>query len=127
MTGSLSITGGGSGLTVAGLTNLNSFVNVNNDLNVSGNLFVDVSSNEVGINTTNPVKLLDVRGDIFLQNALIQQFTLTELLIVITTLILLTWQSEQHQKVLTFIEPEDGTKFNSKYYDDIWCRFTIWC
>ena len=62
MTGSLSITGGG-GLTVAGLTNLNSFVNINNDLNVSGNLFVDVSANEVGINTTSPAASLDVRGD----------------------------------------------------------------
>ena len=69
MTGSLNITGGSSGLTVAGITNLNNFTNVNNDLNVSGNLFVDVSANEVGINTTNPLSTLDVVGDsgIFVQ------------------------------------------------------------
>ena len=63
MTGSLNITGGTSGLTVAGITNLNNFTNVNNDLNVSGALFVDVSAYEVGINTTNPASTLHVQGN----------------------------------------------------------------
>ena len=63
MTGQLNITGGGSGLRVDGITNLNNFTFVNNDLNVGGNLFVDVSANEVGINTTNPTASLHVQGD----------------------------------------------------------------
>ncbi len=65
MTGPLVLTGAGSNLTVSGTTNLNSFVNVANDLNVdSGVLFVDVSANEVGINAgTGPISTLDVRGD----------------------------------------------------------------
>ena len=64
MTGSLNITGGSSSLTVAGTTSLNSAVNIANDLSVdSGVLFVDVSANEVGINTTSPAAPLDVRGD----------------------------------------------------------------
>jgi hypothetical protein len=64
MTGSLNITGGSSTLTVAGTTNLNSTVNIANDLSVNGgDLFVDVSANEVGINTTNPLSTLDVLGD----------------------------------------------------------------
>ena len=116
MTGSLSITGGG-GLTVAGLTNLNSFVNINNDLNVSGNLFVDVSANEVGINTTNPVAALDVRGDIFLQN--------------VNPTIYFNGTSDSNNNPATadfairanpegldFIEPEDGNKVQFQIYDD---------
>ena len=63
MTGSLNITGGSSSLTVAGITNLNSFVFINNDLNVGGNLFVDLSANEVGVNTTNPLSTFHVKGD----------------------------------------------------------------
>ena len=65
MTGALSITGAGSTLTVADTTNLNSTVNIADDLSVdSGVLFVDVSANEVGINAgTNPLSTLDVRGD----------------------------------------------------------------
>ena len=65
MTGPLVLTGAGSNLTVSGTTNLNSFVNVANDLNVdNGVLFVDVSANEVGINAgTGPISTLDVRGD----------------------------------------------------------------
>ena len=64
MTGSLSLTGAGSGLTVAGITNLNSTVNIADDLSVdSGALFVDASANEVGINTTNPLSTLHVIGD----------------------------------------------------------------
>ena len=65
MTGPLVLTGAGSNLTVSGTANLNSFVNVANDLNVdSGVLFVDVSANEVGINAgTGPISTLDVRGD----------------------------------------------------------------
>ena len=64
MTGSLNITGGSSTLTVAGTTNLNSTVNIANDLSVNGgDLYVDVSANEVGINTTNPLSTLDVLGD----------------------------------------------------------------
>jgi hypothetical protein len=65
MTGPLVLTGSGSNLTVSGTTNLNSFVNVADDFNVdSGVLFVDVSANEVGVNTTNPVANLDVVGDL---------------------------------------------------------------
>ena len=65
MTGSLSITGSGNGLTVAGPVNLNGTVSVGNDFSVdSGVLFVDVSANEVGINVgNNPLSTLDVVGD----------------------------------------------------------------
>ena len=117
MTGSLNITGGGSGLTVAGITNLNNITNVNNDLNVAGNLFVDVSANEVGINTTNPVAALDVRGDIFLQN--------------VNPTIYFNGTSDSNNNPATadfairanpegldFIEPEDGNKVQFQIYDD---------
>ena len=64
MTGSLNITGGSSTLTVAGTTNLNSTVNIANDLAVdTDTLFVDVSADEVGVNTSNPLATLDVLGD----------------------------------------------------------------
>ena len=65
MTGSLDITGTGSNLTLSGTANLNSFVNITNDLAVdTDTLFVDVSTERVGINAgVNPVAPLDVRGD----------------------------------------------------------------
>ena len=62
MTGSLSITGSGSNFTLAGTANLNSFVNIANDLAVdTDTLFVDASADRVGINAgTNPRTTLDV-------------------------------------------------------------------
>ena len=55
MTGTLNITGGSSNLTVAGTTGLTGIVTMSNDLNVdSGTLFVDASSDNVGIGTTGP-------------------------------------------------------------------------
>mgnify|MGYP006252384703 FL=1 len=65
MTGALNITGTGSTLTVADTANLNSTVNIADDLDVdSGVLFVDVSANEVGINAgNNPLSTLHVVGD----------------------------------------------------------------
>ena len=65
MTGSLAIAGAGSNLTVAGNASVTGTTTLTNDLNVgSGDLFVDVSANEVGINVgTNPLSTLDVRGD----------------------------------------------------------------
>ena len=118
MTGSLNITGGSSTLTVAGISYLNSLVYVANDLNVdSGVLFVDASSNEVGINTTNPVAALDVRGDIFLQNT--------------NPTIYFNGTSDSNDNPATadmairatpegldFIEPEDGSKIQFRIFDD---------
>ena len=64
MTGPLVLTGAGSNLTISGIANLNSTVNIADDLSVdNGVLFVDVSANEVGINSTNPGSTLDVVGD----------------------------------------------------------------
>ena len=65
MTGSLAIAGAGSNLTVAGNASVTGTTTLTNDLNVGGgDLFVDVSANEVGINVgTNPLSTLDVRGD----------------------------------------------------------------
>ena len=65
MTGTLNISGTGSNLTVSGTSLLTGVVTVSNDLNVdNGVLFVDVSSNEVGINAgNNPLSTLDVVGD----------------------------------------------------------------
>ena len=65
MTGSLNITGTGSTFTVADTANLNSTVNIADDLDVdSGVLFVDTSANEVGINAgVNPLSTLHVVGD----------------------------------------------------------------
>ena len=65
MTGSLTITGAASNFSVQGTSTLTGVVTMVNDLNVdSGVLFVDVSSNEVGINAgTAPAYTLDVRGD----------------------------------------------------------------
>lgn len=65
MTGPLTLTGNGSNLSVSGTSLLTGVVTMSNDLNVdSGVLFVDVSSNEVGINRgTNPGATLDIRGD----------------------------------------------------------------
>ena len=72
MTGPLVLTGAGSNLTISGIANLNSTVNIADDLSVdNGVLFVDVSANEVGINSTNPGSTLDVVGDtgIFVRSA----------------------------------------------------------
>jgi len=65
MTGSLSISGSGSNLSVSGTSLLTGVVTMSDDLNVdSGALFVDASANEVGINAgTNPLSTLDVVGD----------------------------------------------------------------
>ena len=65
MTGSLTLTGATSNLIVSGTANLNSFVNISNDLAVdTDTLFVDVSTDRVGINAgTNPLAPLDVKGD----------------------------------------------------------------
>ena len=118
MTGTLNISGTGSNLTVAGTSLLTGVVTVSNDLNVdNGVLFVDVSSNEVGINTTNPVAALDVRGDIFLQNA--------------NPTIYFNGTSDSNNNPATadmaikatpegldFYEPEDGNKIQFRIYDD---------
>jgi hypothetical protein len=66
MTGSLTITGASSNFTLSGTANLNSFVNIINDLAVdTDTLFVDVSDDEVGINAGNaPRSTLDVVGDL---------------------------------------------------------------
>ena len=66
MTGSLTITGAGSNFTLSGTANLNSFVNITDDLAVdTDTLFVDVSADEVGINAgTAPRSTLDVVGDL---------------------------------------------------------------
>ena len=65
MTGSLNITGAASNFQVQGTGTFLSTVSITDDLNVdSGTLFVDASSNEVGINAgTGPLSTLDVRGD----------------------------------------------------------------
>jgi len=65
MTGSLSITGTSSNFTLSGTANLNSFVNIADDLAVdTDTLFVDVSTDRVGINAgVNPRAALDVVGD----------------------------------------------------------------
>lgn len=65
MTGSLTLTGAGSNLSISGTTLLTGVVTMVDDLNVdSGVLFVDASANEVGINAgTNPVANLHVQGD----------------------------------------------------------------
>jgi len=66
MTGSLNITGSGSNFTLSGTANLNSFVNITDDLAVdTDTLFVDVSADEVGINAgTAPRSTLDVVGNL---------------------------------------------------------------
>ena len=65
MTGSLTLTGNGSNLTVSGITTLQSTVSITNDLAVdTDTLFVDVSTDRVGINAgVNPLAPLDVVGD----------------------------------------------------------------
>ena len=65
MTGSLTITGAGSNLSVSGNAYVTGTTNLTNDLAVdTDTLFVDVSTDRVGINAgVNPVAPLDVRGD----------------------------------------------------------------
>ena len=62
MTGSLTLTGAGSNLTVSGITTLQSTVGITDDLAVdTDTLFVDVSTDRVGINAgVNPRSALDV-------------------------------------------------------------------
>ena len=65
MTGSLTITGAGSNLSVSGNAFVTGTTNLTNDLAVdTDTLFVDVSTDRVGINAgVNPLAPLDVRGD----------------------------------------------------------------
>ena len=65
MTGSLTITGAGSNLSVSGNAFVTGTTNLTNDLIVdTDTLFVDVSTDRVGINAgVNPAAPLEVRGD----------------------------------------------------------------
>ena len=65
MTGTLNITGAGSNLNVSGNTSITGTTTLTNDLAVdSDTLFVDVSSDKVGINAgTEPDYQLELRGD----------------------------------------------------------------
>ena len=65
MTGSLTITGAGSNLTVSGNAYVTGVSYLTNDLAVdTDTLFVDVSTDRVGINAgVNPIANLDVKGD----------------------------------------------------------------
>ena len=66
MTGSLTITGGASStFSVSGTASLLSTVNITDDLAVdTDTLFVDVSTDRVGINAgVNPIATLDIKGD----------------------------------------------------------------
>ena len=65
MTGTLTITGAGSNFNVSGNAQVSGTTTLVNDLAVdSDTLFVDVSTDRVGINAgVNPVAPLDVRGD----------------------------------------------------------------
>ncbi|AOV59318.1 hypothetical protein C440309_095 [Synechococcus phage S-CAM4] len=65
MTGTLAITGAGSNLSVSGNASITGTTSLTNDLAVdTDTLFVDVSTDRVGINAgVNPLSNLDVRGD----------------------------------------------------------------
>ena len=70
MSGSLTLTGPGSNLSVSGTSGFTGNVTMAADLNVdSGTLYVDSADNRVGILTTNPLAALDVRGSIYLETA----------------------------------------------------------
>jgi hypothetical protein len=118
MTGSLTITGAGSNFSVSGTSTLTGVVTVVDDLNVdSGVLFVDASSNEVGINTTNPLAALDIRGDIFIRNTnpTIYFDGTSDGGTPATADMAITATPEG----LDFIEPEDGNKIQFRILDDI--------
>jgi len=65
MTGTLTITGAGSNFNVSGNAQVSGTTTLINDLAVdSDTLFVDVSTDRVGINASvNPISTLDVKGD----------------------------------------------------------------
>ena len=66
MTGTLDITGAGSGLSVQGITGLTGDVTMDNDLTIGTNVFfVDESEEEVGIGTLTPTDKLSVVGGSF--------------------------------------------------------------
>jgi len=66
MTGTLDITGAGSGLSVQGITGLTGDVTMDNDLTIGTNVFfVDESEEEVGIGTLVPSDKLSVVGGSF--------------------------------------------------------------
>ena len=119
MSGSLNITGAGSNLSVQGTTLLTGAVTMVDDLNVdSGVLFVDVSSNEVGINTTNPLAALDVRGSIYVggvANPTIYFDGSADGGTPATADMAIRATPEG----LDFIEPEDGNKIQFRILDDI--------
>ena len=73
MTGSLTLAGGSSNLSIGGTVGVSGVTTLSNDLNVdAGVLFVDASANRVGINVgTSPSAALDLRSDegIFLKSA----------------------------------------------------------
>ena len=119
MTGTLTITGAGSNFNVSGNAQVSGTTTLVNDLAVdSDTLFVDVSTDRVGINAgVNPVAALDVRGDIFLQN--------------VNPTIYFNGTSDSNNNPATadfaikanpegldFFEPEDGNKIQFQIYDD---------
>ena len=65
MTGTLTITGAGSNFNVSGNAQVSGTTTLVNDLAVdTDTLFVDVSTDRVGINAgVNPISTLDVKGD----------------------------------------------------------------
>jgi hypothetical protein len=118
MTGSLALSGTSSNLTVGGTAGFTGAVTMTANLNVdSGVLFVDTASNEVGINTTNPVAALDVRGDIFLRNTnptIYFDGTSDGSVTPATADMAIKATPEG----LDFFEPEDGNKIHFRILDD---------
>jgi len=117
MTGTLTITGASSNLSVSGTGTFLSTVSITDDLAVdTDTLFVDVSTDRVGINTSVPQASLDVRGDIYLRNG--------------TPTIYFDGTSDGGTPAtadmaikatpegLDFIEPEDGNKIQFRILDD---------
>ena len=113
MTGPLQLSGVNSTLTIAGAATFSSTVGITDDLTVDGGvLFVDASSNEVGINTTDPQQALHVYGNIRLDavNPEIQFNGTSDTGIDIAI--------KATPEGLDFYEPEDSNKIQFRIYDD---------